>query len=149
MSSNSREEAPGFGENLNPATEVVQSKPEPPPYPEEMTVEKLKEVIRMSEAYIEGTLKISIAADSRAMQLSAMTATATTALLIFGLTSLFSWDPTNTTVSSACFASAAFFFMALLSALSAAKPRDVAVPGTILGNWGEEERLALQLHIYL
>ncbi|MBY5706991.1 hypothetical protein HFO38_30555 [Rhizobium leguminosarum] len=110
------------------------------PLREEMTIDKLKEIIRMSEAYIDGTLKISIAADGRAMQLSAMTAAASTALLVFGLTSLFSWDPPSITLSFACFISAAFFFMAHLSALSAAKPRAVAVPGTTLGNWGKEER---------
>ncbi|MDX0679878.1 hypothetical protein GOD41_30585 [Sinorhizobium medicae] len=139
--SGNAEEPPCFADDVNPVAADLQSKAETPPYPEEMTVEKLKEVIRMSEAYIEGTLKISIAADGRAMQLSAMTATATTALLIFGLKSLYSWNPANIIVSSACFASAAFFFMALLSALSAAKPREVAIPGTTLGNWGDEERL--------
>lgn len=110
------------------------------PYPAGMTLEKLKEVIRMSEAYIDGTLKISIASDTRAMQLSAMTAAASTALLVFGLDNLV--DPTTTTYSvpSACFSSAVVLIAALFSALSAAKPRNFAIPGTVLKNWGDEER---------
>lgn len=118
-------------------------------------LDNAKEAVRMSEAYIDATLRISIAADSRAMQLSGMTATASTALLVFGLTSLYNWTTPNDVFAVASFTASGLFFVALLFALWAASPRAMGTAGTPVKNWSTEELtgdlvapLISQAHIY-
>lgn len=102
-------------------------------------LDNAKEVVRMSEAYIDATLQISIAADSRAMQLSGMTAAASTGLLVFGLTSLYNWSIQNDIFATASFTASGLFFLALLFSLLAASPRAMGVSGTIIDNWSIDE----------
>lgn len=106
---------------------------------EEIPLDNAKEVVRMSEAYIDATLRISIAADSRAMQLSGMAATASTGLLVFGLTSLYNWTTPNDIFATASFTASGLFFLALIFALSAASPRAMGVAGTVIDNWSPKE----------
>lgn len=49
-----------------------------------ITLDTAKEVVRLSELYLDGTLKLAIAADARAMQIAGLSSAAATALSIVG-----------------------------------------------------------------
>ncbi len=66
-----------------------------------------RELIRLSELYIDGTVKLSTALDQRAMQMAAMSATASSALLLFGLNQP---APLSLYFILPAFAAAAMFF---------------------------------------
>lgn len=106
--------------------------------PSNIPLDNAKEVVRMSEAYIDAILQISISADSRAMQLSSVIAATSTGLLVFGLGSS-SEKIAGDVFATASFTASGLFFLALLFSLLAASPRAMGVSGTIINNWSMDE----------
>jgi hypothetical protein len=102
-------------------------------------LDNAREVVRMSEAYIDATLRLSLASDSRAMQLSGITAAASTALLVFGLNNINKASPPGDLLATASFTASALFFASSLFALSVASPKAMGVAGTTYDNWSKDE----------
>lgn len=100
-----------------------------------------REVVRMSELYLDGTVRASAAKDSRAMSLAAMSATGSTALLGIGLNYLLKTNLSKLDLALGWGAIYAGLILlaALLLALRAASPRPLTLPGTKLSLWTEDE----------
>jgi hypothetical protein len=60
--------------------------------PAQVKPDNIREVIRLSELYLDGIIRFAIAADARGLSLSGMFAGATTALAAGGLTLLLTRD---------------------------------------------------------
>jgi hypothetical protein len=104
-----------------------------------VSLDTAKEVIRLSELYIDGTIRLSLASDTRAMQIASMSAAATTALLLFSFNNIVQTAALNKTLGWASMAAGVLFFLALVYALRAAKPRHFHVNGTTLAQWDKSE----------
>jgi hypothetical protein len=93
----------------------------------------LREVLRLSESYLDGTAKFAVAADARAMNLALMMATLMTAAAAVGaaIIALPADHPSKFTffVAVAALAASVCFAIALLMAASAARPQPFDVPG--------------------
>jgi hypothetical protein len=94
-----------------------------------------KEIIRLSELYLDGTVKFSIAADARAVSLAGMTASLTTALLAAALT--LGFGPGEITKPRLVFSIGALamsccFGVALFNAVKSAQPKEFDVLGNYL-----------------
>lgn len=98
-----------------------------------------RELIRLSELYIDGTVKLSTALDQRAMQMAAMSATASSALLLFGLNQP---APLSLYLILPAFAAAAMFFFVATAALAAAHPRGFNIAGSSRSDWSDIELAA-------
>jgi hypothetical protein len=103
-----------------------------------------KEIVRLSELYIDGTLRMSLAGDSRAMQLSGVLAASSTALLVASIGFIFRSapiDPRYFATGIALIVAAIFFMLALANSLAAASPRHFNVGGNYLDHWSSDEDL--------
>jgi hypothetical protein len=97
-----------------------------------------REIVRLSEAYLDGTLKLSLAADNRALSLSGMLGGATAVLVGIGLTYLFRVPPiVPLGVMALC--CGGIFFCALVCAVRSVRPRAFNILGTLRSNWSDAE----------
>ena len=104
-----------------------------------ITLDTAKEVVRLSELYLDGTLKLAIAADSRAMQIAGLSSAAATALSIFGFNYIVHPSRIDVSLGVSAFSAGLAFYAALFYALWAAQPRDFNVGGNIYTNWSKAE----------
>ena len=112
--------------------------------PSRVKLATARELIRLSELYIDGLMRFSIAADARASSLSGILASAATALITAGLTLVFADllpTPISKALASSAFASSLLFYLALCFCISAARPRAFHVAGNYLQHWSTEEDL--------
>jgi hypothetical protein len=112
--------------------------------PAQVKPDNIREVIRLSELYLDGIIRFAIAADARALSLSGMFAGATTALAAGGLTLLLTRGLSLVTVSLAvaAFTASGGFFFGLLKALSAVQPAEFNVAGSYLEAWNSADDLS-------
>lgn len=104
-----------------------------------ITLDTAKEVVRLSELYLDGTLKLAIAADSRAMQIAGLSSAAATALSIFGFNYIVHSSRIDLSLGVSAFGAGLAFYVALFYALWAAQPRDFNVGGNIYTSWSKVE----------
>jgi len=111
--------------------------------PEKIEPDNIREVIRLSELYLDGTIRFAIAADARAQALAGMFAGATTALAAGGLTLLLAQGLSLIRVSlaAAALAASASIFLGLWNAVRAVRPVDFNVAGNYLDRWNSEADL--------
>jgi hypothetical protein len=103
-------------------------------------VETAKEVVRLSELYIDGTVRLSLAADTRALQISNMLAAASTLLLGFGLANVLDQsNPARLALAAASLSCGATFLAALLFSASTIRPREFNIGGTLRSQWSDAE----------
>jgi hypothetical protein len=102
-----------------------------------------KEIVRLSELYIDASLRVSLAAETRAMQLSGFLSAASTALIVASIGFLFSnqIDRGRFSVGVALFIAALLFAIALIYSLSSAHQRGINVGGNYLSRWSSEQDL--------
>lgn len=103
------------------------------------SVDMAREVVRLAELYLDGTLRLAIAADSRAMQLSGLTATAATALFGVGVTYASHNHAKDVVGGIAAICAGAVFYVAAWCALRAASPRPFNVVGNLPSSWRPDE----------
>jgi hypothetical protein len=119
----------------------------------------LREVLRLTEAYLNGTAAFAVAADARATNLSTMTATLMTGTAAVGAAVIALPKENHTqftfVVAVAALAASVCFAVALLKAVSAAKPQPFDVAGnypdcfTAADLYGDPKALLLeQVRIY-
>jgi hypothetical protein len=104
-----------------------------PPDPESLRCRNAREVLRLTELYLDGTVRYALASDARAATLCAAMATLMTAAAAVGaallalpkgpLTPVVLFLATASVVTSLC------FLMALWSASTAAQPAEFDIPG--------------------
>jgi hypothetical protein len=111
--------------------------------PEKIQPDNIQEVIRLSELYLDGTIRFAIAADARAQALAGMFAGATTALAAGGLALLFAQGLTlvKGSLAAAALAASVSLFVGLWNAIRAVRPVDFNVAGNYLDRWNSEADL--------
>ena len=95
--------------------------------------------MRLSELYLDGTLKLTIAADTRAMQIAGLSSAAATALSIFGFNYIVHPSRIDFSLGVSAFGAGLAFYTALFFALWSAQPRDFNVGGNIYTRWAQAE----------
>lgn len=99
--------------------------------------ENVREVLRLSELYLDNTTKFAIASDARAVTLSTMMATLMTGMAAIGAAIVtLPADHASKLVlflSVTCIAASFCFMMALVLAAKAAQPQEFDVPGNYIG----------------
>jgi hypothetical protein len=103
-------------------------------------LETAREVVRLSELYLEGTLRLSLAADTRALQITNMLAGAATLLLGLGLVNVL--DQTNLAriaLGAASLCGGVLFLTALLFSARTIRPREFNIVGTLRSNWSDKD----------
>jgi hypothetical protein len=103
-----------------------------------------KEIVRLSELYLDGTLRLSLGADSRAMQLSGILGALSTALVVAGVGVFFGnnqIDRNPLAKVASLIAPATCFMVALAYSLSAAAPRGFYVGGNYISLWSSDDDL--------
>lgn len=117
--------------------------------PNQVAPANIREIIRLSELYLDGTIRFAIAADARALSLAGMFAGATTALAAGGLALLFAQGLSLVTVSAAAAAltASAGLFIGLWNAVRAVRPMDFNVAGNYLDRWNSEADLSGPLSV--
>jgi hypothetical protein len=105
-----------------------------------------KEIVRLSELYLDGTLRLSLGADARAMQLSGILGALATALVVAGIGALLGnnlslIDRNRWALAASLMAPATFFMAALAYSLNAAAPRGFYVAGNYFSSWSSDEDL--------
>jgi hypothetical protein len=108
--------------------------------------ETAKEIVRLSELYLDGTLRLSLGADARAMQLSGILGTLSTALVAAGIGALLGnnlnlIDRNRWALAASLIAPAICFMAALAYSLNAAAPRGFYVAGNYFSLWSSDEDL--------
>jgi hypothetical protein len=106
--------------------------------------ENIREILRLSELFLDGTIRLGIATDARALSLSAMLAGATTALFAGGITLLLTRGISVLTfaLAAAAFVAGGCLVVALWFAIGATWPRDFNIAGNYLKFWNKPEDLA-------
>jgi len=105
-----------------------------------ITVDTAKEVIRLSELYLDGTLRLSLAADARAAQITNMLAGTATVLLGIGLVNLLdNVSAARTALGAASLCCGLLFLVALLYSARTIRPRQFNIGGTLRGQWSDDE----------
>ena len=104
-----------------------------------VSMETAKEVVRLSELYLDGTLKLAIAADARAMQIAGLSSAAATALSIFGFNYVVHPGRIDFALGISAFGAGLAFYSALFFALWAAQPREFNISGNIYSKWTRSE----------
>ena len=105
-----------------------------------VSIETAREVVRLSELYMEGTLRLSLAADTRALQITNMLAGAATLLLGLGLVNML--DQTNSAriaLGAASLCGGVLFLIALLFSVRTIRPREFNILGTLRSNWSDKD----------
>lgn len=108
----------------------------------DITPEMAREVLRLSELYVDGTLRLSIAADSRALSISGMLAAAATLITGYGastLLALASFDREKVALGVAALLCGGMFAIALMFAVSSVRPRNFNICGNLKSSWSDEE----------
>lgn len=102
-----------------------------------------REVLRLSEVYLDSTTKFAIASDARAVTLSTMMATLMTATAAVGaaVIALPSDHRTKFTLFLwvALLSASACFLMAVIKATNAAQPQAFDVPGNYLSSFTQDD----------
>jgi len=99
-----------------------------------------KELLRLSELYLDGTVRLSLAADSRAMSLTGMLATASTTLIAAGLALLFTktdLSRVNFVLGIASLGASLVLIRGTWLAISSAKPKRFSIGGNYMASWNE------------
>jgi len=107
-----------------------------------ITPEVAKEVLRLSELYVDGTLRLSLAADGRALQISNMLAAASTLLVGYGLSNILgatSKDVQKISMGLAALSCGGIFATALIFSVRSVRPRSFNIGGNLRSSWSEEE----------
>lgn len=113
------------------------------PPPAVPVLENVREVVRLSELYLDGTVKLVIAQDTKAVALAGLMTTVSTALMAAGLSQLLA-EPLpkrNIILGIAALGFALTLVGGLAYAILAARPRPVYVPGNYLNGWNTPEDL--------
>ncbi len=98
-----------------------------------------REVVRLAELYLDGTLKLTIAADARAMQIAGLSSAAATALSIFGFNYVVHPSRIDFSLGVSAFGAGLSFYAALFLALWAAQPSYFNVCCNIYTRWTHPE----------
>ena len=108
--------------------------PAPPDAPPGVHPDNIREVIRLSELYLDGTIRFAIAADARALSLAGMLAGATTALAAGGITLLFTqgFSLITAALAAAAFTGSAGWIVGLWYAVGAVSTIEFNVAGNFL-----------------
>lgn len=106
------------------------------------SLDTAKEIVRVSELHLDGTIRLSIAADARALSVSSLTAAGSTALLGFGLNSILKPTPSHNEVAlgSTPLLAGVLMVAALIFALRAAQARPFYVSRNVISQWSDDER---------
>jgi hypothetical protein len=105
-----------------------------------VSTETAREVVRLSELYIDGTLRLSLASDTRALQITNMLAAASTLLLGLGLANLLDQsNPVRLALGAASACCGLIFLIALLFSVRTIRPREFNIAGTLKGQWAPNE----------
>lgn len=117
--------------------------------PNKVAPENIREIIRLSELYLDGTIRLAIAADARALSLAGMFAGGTTALSAAGLALISSKGLSFLTASlaGAALSAGVALSFGLWSAVRAVQPMDFNVAGNYLDRWSSEADLSGPLSI--
>lgn len=105
-------------------------------------LDNARELVRLSELYLDSTVRLAMAADARAMSLTGMLVTASTALIAAGFTLLFyqqTLSRINFTLGLAAFGAALCLLGGVWQAISAAKPGQFSVGGNYLRSWDDDD----------
>ncbi|WP_158929722.1 hypothetical protein [Acidisphaera sp. S103] len=102
-----------------------------------------REVLRLSEVYLDSTTKFAIASDARAVTLSTMMATLMTATAAVGA-AIIALPPEHRTTFTrflwvALLSASACYLMALIKATNAARPETFDVPGNYLSSFTDAD----------
>ncbi|HEY4171847.1 MAG TPA: hypothetical protein VGM42_02380 [Rhodopila sp.] len=105
--------------------------------------ENAREVLRLSEVYLDSTTKFAIASDARAVTLSIMMATLMTATVAVSA-AIIALPPEHRTAFTqflwvAALSASACFLMALMKAINAARPETFDVPGNYLSSFTDAD----------
>jgi hypothetical protein len=109
-----------------------------------VSLDTAKEIIRLSEQYIDGTMRLSLASDSRAMQFSGILSASSTALVIASigfLTQGKSIERNQIVIVASLVAVAILFAVALTYSIRAAAPRNFNVNGNYWNEWSSDNDL--------
>jgi hypothetical protein len=109
-----------------------------------ITENTAKEIVRLSELYIDGTIRLSLAADSRAMQLSGVLSASSTASAIASIGFLLQDKPIDRNhfvVGISLLIAAISFMLALNFSLRAAAPRNFNISGNYFKEWSSDRDL--------
>jgi hypothetical protein len=111
--------------------------------PKKVAPENIREVVRLSELYLDGTIRLAIAADARALSLAGMFAGGTTALTAGGLALISSNELSlvKASLAGAALTAGAALFFGLWTAIRAVRPMDFNVAGNYLERWNSEDDL--------
>jgi hypothetical protein len=112
--------------------------------PNKVAPENIREIVRLSELYLDGTIRLAIAADARALSLAGMFAGGTTALSAGGLALISSkgLSPVTASLSGAALTASVALFVGLLNAVRAVQPMDFNVSGNYLDRWSSDADLS-------
>jgi hypothetical protein len=112
--------------------------------PAKIQPDNIREIIRLSELYLDGTIRFAIAADARALSLSGMFAGAATALAAGGLTLLSApgLSLVRASLAAAALSASGSLFVGLWNAIRAVRPMDFNVAGNYLDRWNSSEDLS-------
>ena len=109
-----------------------------------VSLDTAKEIIRLSEQYIDGTMRFSLASDSRAMQLSGILSASSTALIIASIGVLAqskSIERNQIVIVTSLITVAVLFAAALTYSIRAAAPRNFNVNGNYWNEWSSDNDL--------
>lgn len=108
----------------------------------EITPDVAREVLRLNELYVDGTLRLSLAADSRALSISSMLAAASTLLVGYGastLLALAAFDREKVALGVAALWCGGMFAAALIFAVRSVRPRNFNITGNLKSGWSDTE----------
>jgi hypothetical protein len=111
--------------------------------------DNIREVIRLSELYLDGTIRFAIAADARALSLAGMLAGATTALAAGGITLLLTrgFSLVTAALALAAFSGSGILIVGLWNAINAVRPMNFNVAGNYLDRWNSPADLGGSLAV--
>jgi hypothetical protein len=110
--------------------------------PAVITPEVAKEVLRLNELYVDGTLRLSLAADSRALSISSMLAAASTLLVGYSastLLALTTFDGQKVALGVAALWCGGMFATALVFSVRSVRPRAFNIAGNLRSGWSDAE----------
>ncbi|MBR0873784.1 hypothetical protein JQ633_25730 [Bradyrhizobium tropiciagri] len=108
----------------------------------DITPEVAREVMRLNELYVDGTLRLSLAADSRALSISGMLAAASTLLVGYGASTLLAMttiDNQKVALGVAALWCGGMFATALIFSVRSVRPRNFNITGNFKSSWSESE----------
>ena len=108
----------------------------------DITPEVAKEVLRLNELYVDGTLRLSLAADSRALSISSMLAAASTLIVGYGastLLALTAFDYQKVALGVGALWCGGMFATALIFSVRSVRPRGFNIAGNLRSGWSDAE----------